>query len=81
MCEWTGKELNETIPAEGCPAINLTENVGDNRLDLEKNRFFAESANLVWKIRRERGVRNEGEFTTPNEVRSKWVAAVNLRLD
>jgi len=47
MCEWTGKELNETIPAEGCPAINLTDDVGDNRLELEKTQFFAESAQLV----------------------------------
>jgi len=47
MYEWTGKELNETIPAEGCPAINLTDDVGDNRLELEKTQFFAESAQLV----------------------------------
>ena len=26
-------------------------------------------------------IRNEGELTTANEVRSKWLAAVNLRLE
>jgi len=84
----TGQELNEITVADilGSPAIK--EDTDDKKLKEKRsweNRFYriliTESAHLIWKIRCERVIRNEGELTTANEVRSKWLAAVNLRLE
>ena len=84
----TGQELNEITVADILESPAIKEDTDDKKLKEKRsweNRFYriliTESAHLIWKIRCERVIRNEGELTTTNEVRSKWLAAVNLRLE
>jgi len=84
----TGKELDEITLADilGSPAIE--ESVEDKKLKEKRsweNRFYriliTESAHLIWKIRCKRVIQNEGELVTANEVRNKWLAAINVRIE
>jgi len=81
-------QLDEITLADilGSPAIE--ESVEDKKLKEKRsweNRFYriliTESAHLIWKIRCNRVIQNEGELATANEVRNKWLAAINIRLE
>jgi len=81
-----GKDLGEITVTDILGSSAIKEDVGDKQLKESQsweNRFYriliTKSAHLIWKIRCERVIRNEGELATANEVQSKWLAAMNLR--
>jgi ribonuclease HI len=42
--------------------------------------LMAESAYLIWKLRCERVIQNNGNFATQQEIHDRWVKTINARL-
>ena len=59
--------------------------LGDNECPLTGDQrlyriLMSESAYLIWKIRNKRVISDEGQPATKNEIKNKWMYAINDRL-
>lgn len=77
--EWKRPSWGTTL---GAACARFTKSDGSRATLSEKlwTILWTESAYLVWKLRCERVIQNEGKQFTGIEVRNRWYAAMNRRL-
>ena len=67
----------------GSPAVLFRHENG--KINSGKTRLYriliVESAHLIWEIRCERVIQNEGKMTPTREVKNKWIEKINARLE
>lgn len=66
----------------GVACTSFVAENGERQTEKEKlwMTLCSESTYLVWKLRCERVIRNEGAQFTPQEVKQRWYATINRRL-
>ncbi|KAJ7274618.1 hypothetical protein C8J57DRAFT_1062600 [Mycena rebaudengoi] len=91
---WDLAERLWTKRNEGWPTLGIGNILGcctaefktsDGKIKAGDARLYriiiSESAHLIWKLRCERLIQNEGRYPTDEEIRNRWVHAMNTRLD
>jgi hypothetical protein len=82
------KKYNSTVKPSfgnilGSPAVLFKSE--DGAPDQGKSRLYriviSESAHLIWKLRCERVIQNEGHLPSTREVKPRWIDAINARIN
>ncbi len=83
---WFQKDSTNLITTLGTILANPSIMIkGNRKQEKGANRLYrlimSESAHLIWKVRCERVIQKEGEEMSSSQIKSRWIDAMNARLE